>query len=369
MSSESKSHHAATPCTSRLLSLPPELFLLIVAELDCEDAATLMVCSRALAQAYVPLLATRVDDSRGSLLAGALALEFHALARALLTYGADPNLANNAPQYSLLHNAALRGNVVATRLLLEFGADVNLGSAQQQLPLHIAASSGNVELVRVLLEAGADFNSADDRGWLPMHLAAMSSRGSVQTIEVLADVGASLDAGREGEQTPLQLASLLDRIDAVRMLLSKGADVDMILPMPNGGMGFPAVFYAASRQNLEVVKTLVEAGASEYLEDMTYEAGHSGKVALLKVLLVSDKEEVRSSASVVLLKAMLEKEEKFQEMTETIQVMLDAGIVVDKTTLEAAIRLAGVTPAFASSKITGITEKLRRFLLFSDIFR
>jgi ankyrin repeat protein len=362
MSSETKSQQAAATCTSRLLSLPPELFILIVAELDCEEGATLIACSRALTQAYVPLLVTLVFDNGESLLTGAIAMGFYGLARTLLTHGADPNVtvSDHSLKFTLLHHAASRGDVTATRLLLEFGADTNLVNDAQQLPMHVAAecSSSNVELVRVLLEAGAEFTSADNKGCTPLHIAA--SENGALIIELLADAGASLDVGTKDGATPLGMACVLGHADAVGMLLRKGADVEIVLP---GRLGTPPIVLATSGGYLEIVKTLIEAGASRDLGAMTSTACRVGHVALLKVLLGSSDEDVRRAASFGLLMAMMREGDGVNKaVTETVQVLLDAGIVVDKATLELATRMSAVSAStIAPRKLTDVTEMLGRY--------
>jgi ankyrin repeat protein len=319
MSSETESQQAAT-CTSRLLSLPPELFLLIVAELDHGDSATLIACSRTLTQAYVPLLATFIDEVGENLLVGAISMKYHALARALLEHGADPNAAHHTRKSTSLHGAAYLGDVVAMRLLLEFGADLNLADeGQRPLPLHCAAYNGSAEL-----------------------------------IELLADAGASLDVRDQYGQTPLHVASVLGHIDAVRMLLSKGADVDIVgSRFAGGGEGVSAIIDAVSNGHVEVVEALLEAGASSCLMDAVLWAGHFGNAAVMKVLVESGREDIRMRASMLLLQAM-EEDGVTQELTEIVQVLLDAGIVVDNTTLELATHRLPVT----SRKCT---EMLRRY--------
>jgi hypothetical protein len=342
--SESKSPRTAT---NGLFSLPPELFLLIADNLAPEDLTTLIACSRTLTQTYVPLLAGRNLYWMG-LLVGAVKMGFHELIHSLLTHGADPNV--HLSTTTALHWAALGEAVVATQLLLEFGADPNLADKSLRLPLDTAVHKNNIELARALLEAGADCNSAGEYGLLPLHLAI--HKDSAEMIELLADAGASLDAlGGEDEETPLQLASLLGSTEAVRMLLHKGADLDI-------GTGAPALVLAADGGNLEIVKMLVEAGASRDLAALTYDASREGEAALVKVLLESGKEEVRICASIALLHMTAEEEN--QEMTETFQVLLDAGIVVNKTTLEIETRRLGVS-GVSPRKVTDITEMLRRY--------
>jgi ankyrin repeat protein len=307
MSLETKSQHAET---SRLLSLPPELFLMIANQLDTEDRAALFACSSSLAQTYVPIQATYIDKSGQNLLIGAILMGFYTLARALLTHGADPNLADPLYKHTSLHRVVDRQDVVAVRLLLEFGADTNL---------------------------------VDKRHWFPLHFAA--ERDSAQMVELLADAGASLDVGKA--YTPLELASFNGNINAVRMLLRKGADPDMAPPH-----AVPSILLAAEKEHAEIAVALIEAGASMYLMEAMYLSGRAGRVAVVKAMVETGKEEVRKMASLVLLKAMGETEES-REMTETVQVLLDAGIVVDKTTLELATARWGLFRKHA--------EMLRRY--------
>ncbi|XP_076804206.1 uncharacterized protein LOC143448375 isoform X2 [Clavelina lepadiformis] len=67
----------------------------------------------------------------------------------------EANTKDNAG-YSALHEACARGNLEAARLLLEFGADVNLNADDGTRPIHDAVEYDHVELTRLLLACGAD---------------------------------------------------------------------------------------------------------------------------------------------------------------------------------------------------------------------
>ena len=58
-----------------------------------------------------------------------------------------------------LHYAALLGHVVATKALLENGAEVNAVDEDNDTALHLAAWKGHVDVVKVLIQKGADVNA------------------------------------------------------------------------------------------------------------------------------------------------------------------------------------------------------------------
>ena len=49
--------------------------------------------------------------------------------------------------YTALHYAAENGHVVASQLLLDAGADIDVRNNNQDTPLHAAAFSGSIRLV------------------------------------------------------------------------------------------------------------------------------------------------------------------------------------------------------------------------------
>ncbi|XP_078620710.1 uncharacterized protein LOC144887383 [Branchiostoma floridae x Branchiostoma japonicum] len=75
-----------------------------------------------------------------------------------------------------LHYAVERGRFAATKLLLEFGADINAKDVFGQTPLHRAAQENSIREVELLLLAGADFNAKDRNGKTPAEIAADGSK-------------------------------------------------------------------------------------------------------------------------------------------------------------------------------------------------
>jgi ankyrin repeat protein len=114
-------------------------------------------------------------------------------ARVRQLLASDPSLANALADdgFRPVHLAAYFGHPEVVRLLLDSGADRNAiaGNASRVTPLHSAASSRQLAIMTMLLQAGADANARQSGGWTALHSAAHQ-----------------------------------DNPDAVRLLLSHGAD-------------------------------------------------------------------------------------------------------------------------------------------------
>jgi ankyrin repeat protein len=82
----------------------------------------------------------------------------------------DPGLvdARNEHHWTPLHQACGSCNLVAAKLLLENGAQVNARGGAEETPLHLADS---IELSRLLLLYGADPRISDRNGMTTMSFA------------------------------------------------------------------------------------------------------------------------------------------------------------------------------------------------------
>ena len=82
----------------------------------------------------------------------------------LLASGADPNQADPELAEQPLGWAALYGNLPATRLLIERGADINKANRGGYRPLHSAAFLGKIDVLELLIERGADVQARGPSG-------------------------------------------------------------------------------------------------------------------------------------------------------------------------------------------------------------
>ena len=164
------------------------------------------------------------------------------VAKALIRNGADINAMRYLDETVLMAAcAARRGthgfqrpDLDTARLILESGADVNLGS-----PLFNAAFCNHVDVVRLLLEFRAE---VDRRGnaYGKTPLMAASEEGHDDVVRVLLDAGADVDANEENGKGALYYACSAGHTSTAQLLLDRGADVSA----RNGKDPFRPVFGA-----------------------------------------------------------------------------------------------------------------------------
>lgn len=70
--------------------------------------------------------------------------------RRLLMMGVSPD-STNEDGLTALHQCCIDNNEEMTKLLVEFGANVNAKDSEQWTPLHAAATCGHLHLVKYLI--------------------------------------------------------------------------------------------------------------------------------------------------------------------------------------------------------------------------
>ncbi|XP_060762606.1 transient receptor potential cation channel subfamily A member 1a [Neoarius graeffei] len=127
---------------------------------------------------------------------------------------------------SALHFAAEYGRINTCHRLLETMTDTRLlneGDEKGMTPLHLASRGGHVKVVELLLRKGALFHS-DYKGWSCLHHSA--AEGYTQTMDSLLISNIKLlDKADADGNTALHLAARAGHVAAVRLLLSRGAQI------------------------------------------------------------------------------------------------------------------------------------------------
>ena len=226
---------------------------------------------------------------------------------ALLKGGADPNAAEPRGGMTPLMNAAVSGSREAMTLLVENGASVNAANAAGVTALMMSVT--DIDKVNLLLAKGADVNAVTKRGRSALLLAAMSDRSSaivrvllakgadpkvvdatkanalnaatrgddIETIRIIANAGVAVDNADFAGFTPLMSAAFSGNVQAVKLLLGKGANVNAV----SGDGSFQKVkagtialgnwtplLAAASFGSPEMIALLLDAGADVNAKDV-----------------------------------------------------------------------------------------------------
>jgi ankyrin repeat protein len=134
----------------------------------------------------------------------------------------------NAHQYrqALLIDAALRGYTGRMRLLLALGANADEPACQSDScfpPIVWAALAEEPSAVELLLDHGANVNRKPRRGATALTAAAF--HGDTETVKLLLSRGADINSDLDG-CTPLGLAKLRKHAEVVNLLSKQGASRD-----------------------------------------------------------------------------------------------------------------------------------------------
>jgi len=154
-----------------------------------------------------------------------------------------------------LVDAAKAGDRAAAVALIEKRADVNAPEADGTTALHWAAHHGDIELVRRLIRAGAKVNVANDFGATPMSEAAVLADPAL--LGALLEAGANVESANADGQTALMIVARTSRVDAARVLLKHGAQVNAV----EKWRGQTALMWAAAQDQPAMVRALIAAGA------------------------------------------------------------------------------------------------------------
>lgn len=125
------------------------------------------------------------------------------MALSLLPF-ASPAVADDRLDQELVE-AALHGNVVAVKSLLDRGANPNAKNDRGGFVLTGAASKGNVTVVIELIRRGADVNSRDKYGFTPLMGACFE--GHKDVVRVLLERGADPNIENQSGRTAGIIAS------------------------------------------------------------------------------------------------------------------------------------------------------------------
>lgn len=176
-----------------------------------------------------------------------------------------------------LADPAAMDALLAEHPALLHGADPRLS------PLELAAHEGQLEMVRLLLKRGADVHAGQEAA---LRRAARLNHAAV--CELLVERGANVNAYREGYGPILRNACEFHALEAVRLLLARGADAIGQLAegdahpcrLLNTNLGLALGTAHRTDRLHALVEALISAGAE--VGDTAMMAIHRGRLDLLE---------------------------------------------------------------------------------------
>jgi ankyrin repeat protein len=165
-----------------------------------------------------------------------------------------------------LHWSAYQDDLETAELMVRAHASVKAENRYGVTPLSLACTNGNAAMVELFLNAGADPNTTLPGGETVLMTAARTGR--LEPVKALLSRGADVHRkdSRHG-QTALMWAAAEGHAAVVEELIKAGADFRTRLES-----GFTPLLFAVREGRIDVVKVLLKAGA-DVNETVPVEAG------------------------------------------------------------------------------------------------
>ena len=142
-------------------------------------------------------------------------------------YNAKVNVQSNQGTTPLYH-ACEGGRYTITKLLLDAGADVELGKKDSWKPIHGAVYNYHAKVTALLIAKGANLNTPNKelKDYTPLHIAISTKRPNLEIVEMLA-AKADVNCKNTNGATPLHLAVMWGHQDVTELLIKYGADLSV----------------------------------------------------------------------------------------------------------------------------------------------
>ena len=265
-------------CAAATVALAAHVLLAQVQKSAAKDLAALIQAGetkQALEQIQAGADVNRAQpDGTTPLLWAVSRLEYD-VAQALIARKADANAVNQFGAMPLTE-AARKSDVRLVKMLLDAGAKVDSANPDGETALMMAITGGNVEAVELLIKAGANVNTAEKfHNQTPLMYAA-ASRNGAPIVKLLLAKDADVRARAlysdwpsqvtseprtqyrsVGGLTALLYAARSGCYECVQDLLAAGADIN--LPTPEG---VTPLMIALDNEHNDVAKLLIEKGAN-----------------------------------------------------------------------------------------------------------
>ena len=160
---------------------------------------------------------------------------------------------------SLLHIVALLNKVEFIGILLQRGAEIDVGAGELGTPLHFAALSGGTEAVLFFLDQGANADAMDSQGMTPFMKACEA--GKETTAQILINRTTDVMLQAQDTLTTALHSSILKEIDETsKLIIATALNVDV--PDANGVTALIMACDAREFERDPVIQLLLDRGAN-----------------------------------------------------------------------------------------------------------
>ncbi|XP_076290222.1 uncharacterized protein LOC143213811 [Lasioglossum baleicum] len=172
----------------------------------------------------------------------------------LLKYREDINMLVDDYSTGLtpLHSAVKGKQVQMAKLLLNYGANINVKDSEGTTPIVNTIQNNDIEMTELILTNGADIKQD------PKVLCTAVKMGSLKMVEDLLKYGADvnmLDNSNYRDQTLLHHAVIGKQLQMAKVMIKYGANINV-----TDGWGTTPIAYAIQNGDTEMAKLLVANG-------------------------------------------------------------------------------------------------------------
>ena len=156
----------------------------------------------------------------------------------LLKQGVNPNATDSKGNPMLLLAVKDKSSKVIELLLSDKKTDVDLSNAYGETPLMMASIDGDLPLVKTLVNKHKAM--VDHIGWTPLHYAC--TKGQLEVAQFLIANGAAIDSRSLNGTTPLMMAVQSGNEPLIKLLLDKGADLQLRNELGLSAIDFAGIY-------------------------------------------------------------------------------------------------------------------------------
>lgn len=178
------------------------------------------------------------------------------IAKYLIEHGADVNVVSGDQDTPIMW-ASKHNNFEVVKLLLKHGAkeSINVANKEGVTTAIWVASNNNLEMLRLLVENGVNINKRDNRGYVPMDFALQNDNEEMMLF--LIESGLKFEEKLAiTKEPPLIWFAYKNNLKLVKILVEKGAKVNV-----KSSVGDTPLMFAVNNNNYEMVQYLVNHGA------------------------------------------------------------------------------------------------------------